>query len=181
MLKDVEAVEFEVGGTADANKTVTVGVSLDGAAAVSFTAQTSTGFARLLGVSSGVPLSTLQGGRRLKPQIAYATNASTASPTVVGTLRLYYRIRPLTVRVFDMTLYVGDSNSATAEESVDALYALERSTAPVALQDLDRDTIYVRVEDVQSTTVADLGGGQTSSRGTVRAVKVRLTEWQVSA
>lgn len=181
VLKDVEAVEFEVGGTADANKTVTVGVSLDGAAAVSFTAQTSTGFARLLGVSSGVPLSTLQGGRRLKPQIAYATNASTASPTVVGTLRLYYRIRPLTVRVFDMTLYVGDSNSATAEESVDALYALERSTAPVALQDLDRDTIYVRVEDVQSTTVADLGGGQTSSRGTVRAVKVRLTEWQVSA
>ena len=180
VLKDIEAVELEVGGTADVGKTVTVSIVPDGKTAVALSPITSTGFHRILATQNGVPMESLHGARRIKPQIAYATDASTVSPTVVGTLRLFYRTRPLTVRVFDMTLIVGDSNSATAEELVDALHDLVHSPGPVRLQDLDRDTVYVRIEAVEPTPIADLGGG-VSSRGTVRAVKVRAVEWQTNA
>lgn len=180
ILKDIEAVEWEGDGTMDANKTVTVGVSLDGGSAQTFAAVTTTGFNRQLAVSGSAPDTAFHGGRRLKPQIAYATDASASAPQVVGTLRLFYRLRSLTVKVTHLTLWLRDGGSHNAEELEEALLTAERDSGPVQVEDLDQDSPYVRVQVSQIREIEDRGGDDTSPRGSVRAADVVLTAWQVA-
>ena len=183
VLKDVEAVEIECAGTMDASKTVTVSISEAGGTYHTVgAAQTSTGSKRILAVTGGVPDTNLQGFYRPKPKIAYATNSSSATPEVVG-FRMFYRIRPLTIRVWTMTLEADDTGRlgkgngrGTAEDIEDELYALT-ANAPVEFQDLDRDVVYTRAHVVSSQLGPDRGGGTDSSRGKTRQVTVQLEEW----
>lgn len=186
VLKDVEAVEIECSGTMNANKTVTVAISEAGGTYHTVgSAQTSTGHKRVLAVSAGAPDSNLQGFYRPKPRIAYATDSSSVTPEVVGTLRVYYRIRPLTVRVWTITIAAEDvgrpgrGGRTTAEGIEDELYTLT-SNAPVKFTSLDRDALYVRVNVLSSQLATDRGGGADSSRGKTRLITLQLTEWQTA-
>lgn len=180
-LNDVEAVEFEVGGTASAGKTVTVSLSLDGGSYQSFTALTSTGFKRQLAVSSGIPDSAMQSWHRIKPKIAYATDSSSAAPQVKGTLRLFYRARPLTIRVFTITVKLpATTGRNTAEGLEEELRAFERTGTPIAVQGIDRDLDYMRVIKVDVKEVQDRGGGADSARGSERIAVLTLEEWPVA-
>lgn len=179
VIKDIEAVEFE-SDSCTANRTIIVGISIDSAAAVNLSTVTSDGFQRLLAVSAGAPLSTLQGGHRIKPQIAYATNSSSAAPQVAGPLRVWWRERPETLRVFTFGLEVADGDVHTAEELQDNLEALMENVPVLVNEDIDNDSYYVRIDKVTIREVADQGGGVDSDRGRKRFVEVQATEWAVA-
>lgn len=180
VIKDVEAVEFETEGCA-AGRTVSVYVSVDGAAAAQVgSSVTSNGFQRLLAVSGGVPSSSFHGGRFLKPEIRYATNSSSASPKVRGTLRMRYRTRPHLVNVYSFTVEVTDTNVKTNDELVDYLIT-QWGSGPVAFNDgPDQEDTYIRVDGVKVVSPTDSVGGDTSSREFRRFVQVQATSWQVA-
>ena len=183
MLKDVEAVEFTAGGDVAAGRTIIVAISLDGAAAQVLSTVSTVGHQRLLTTSAGVPDTAFQGGRNLKPEARYITGTATLTPQITSTLRVFYRIRPLTIRTWTVTLELRDDPAGeTAEEQEDTLYALVRaqSAGPVELQSWDKDTIYVRVTSMKPTEAQNRGGGADSERGSVRLVDVLLEEWQTS-
>lgn len=180
LLKDIEFIEFECGGTMDASKTVTVGIAINGGSYVDFTAVTSTGSKRQYAVDgSGVPLTTLQGANRLKPRIAYATNSTTAAPQVLGTLRVHYRTRPTMIRVLTYTFELYGTNSRTPEEMEEALRSMVYS-GPVEFQDIERDTYYVRVRDVGAAAYQPTAADSVSASDVVRTVQVTLETWSVS-
>ena len=176
VIKDIEAVEFE-SASATVNRTITAGISIDGATAVTLTAVNSNGFQRQIAVSGGAPLTTLQGGHRIKPQIAYVTNVNTAAPQVVGTLRVWWRERPETLREFSFGLEVMDGDVHTAEELADNLEALVENVQVLMDEDVDNDSYYVRVDRATVKEVVDQGGGSDSARGVRRYVEVVATEW----
>lgn len=83
MDKEVEYVEFE-SANCSATETLTVSLSVDGGTATAIGAPiTTNGYQRIR--CKGFR------GTRIKPQIAFATGAATASPSIVGNFRLIYR------------------------------------------------------------------------------------------
>ena len=191
LIWDLEAVEFESWGVT-ANLTITFGwqfeggppVQLDGATdyaaggSLNGVVDSGDGFQRLLFVDDGAdPLSTAS-GRRPKPRLTYASNVNAAAPQVVGALRLFYRLRALSVNVYSFTLELDDGHEThTAEEQQEQVLT-EWGAGPVQIAgDLDQDTYYVRVESVRVREVADRGGGEDSSRGSRRIAEVVATEW----
>jgi len=180
VIKDIEAIELETEGCAAA-RTVSVYVSLDGAAAVQVgSSVTSNGFQRLVASSGGTPATSLHGGRFLKPEIRYSTNTSATSPKVRGSLRMRYRTRPRIVEVYRFTVELEDTNIKTSDEMYDYLTS-QWNSAPVALNDgPDQLSTYVRVDDVKLVTVADSSGGDTSARGFKKYAQVEATAWETS-
>jgi len=82
--KEVEYVELET-AACSSTQTVTVSLSVDGRTAVALPAITTNGYQRI-----PVPAGHFR-GTRIKPQVAFATGASTASPKIEGNLRLIMR------------------------------------------------------------------------------------------
>ena len=179
MILDVEKVEFHTANLT-ANRTVRVGIQLDGGTVEQFAAVTSGTFQRQFAASAaGVPTAGFLGGRRLKPPIVYASNVNTAAPQVTGVLSVYVRLRLPVVRVIEATLINREDAARTPDDQTDALLTALRA-GPVELQDPDGDTFYVKVEAVPWDEAEDRGGGETSARGSVRTTKVRMVEWAPS-
>jgi len=82
--KEVEYVEFE-SADCSTTETLTVSLSVDGAAAVALPPVSTDGYQRIK-----VPEGQFR-GTRIAPQVAFATGASTTSPKIDGNLRLVYR------------------------------------------------------------------------------------------
>lgn len=181
VIKDIEAVEFETAGCA-AGRTVSVYVSLDGASAVQVGSTVSAnGFQRLLATSGGAPLSTLHGGRFLKPEIRYATNASATSPQVRGSLRMRYRTRPHLVNVHKFTVEITDTNVKSNDEMRDYLMT-QWGSGPISLDDGPEQLsgTYARINEVTVSQGRDSVGGDTSSRNFSWYATVEAVEWQTS-
>lgn len=180
VVADIEAIEFLTNSTT-ANRTVTPQISINGAAAVALTAQTTDGFHRVLASSAGVPLATLQGAYRIKPSLVYASNVATAAPQVISLVRVYWRWRPLEVTDYTWTFELEDQdNGQTAKEQETSLLALE-GTTPVAVEDQDGDAYYFRVGHVEVKELADLAGNAAAgNRKTRRVAQVEGTTWATS-
>ena len=182
LIKDVEAVEFEAGGTMDAGKTITIGVSFDGAAAVTLSAVTSTGYKRLLPVSAGVPLgATTWSGRRLKPQIAYATDAAASSPAVIGKLRVLYRGRPIQTQVVNFSIILPSEFRGQSSEEATASLMTAWGSGPVAVEDWRGDTLYYRIDSVSVSILTDTGDDRNRGAGAIMIANVHATRWPVSS
>lgn len=181
VLVDLEAIELET-QHCSVSRTVTVSTLVTypngTTATIAFPTITTNGFHRLLASDAGVPVTTLEGLIRNKPQIAYATDDSTQAPQTIGTFREFYRARPLRVRVFSVTLVLGDTGTSVTEDKEKIIEALSGRNGPVALQSWDRDTVYVRVDSVTCKEQVDRGGGADSSRGSKRIAELTMTEWQ---
>lgn len=190
-LKDVELVEFEA-DHCSLTQTITVSLAMDGVTAVALDGNRtygdgrtmngtviSDGFQRILATDdSGKPLATLS-GRRIKPLIAYATASSSAAPQLLGNFRVYYRERPLMVRVFQFTLGLAGRNEATAKEQVKRILD-EYGSGPVSLETPDGERLYVRVEAARTEEIVGEGGGQDSAQGTKWGATITATEWQTA-
>jgi hypothetical protein len=84
--KEVEYVEFESAGCS-ATQTITVSLSVNGGTASQIGgAVTTNGYQRLYAQPG------MFRGHRIKPSIAFATGASTASPSIVGKFFVHYRV-----------------------------------------------------------------------------------------
>ena len=179
MIKQLQAVEFET-DDCDANKTVTFGVSVDGAAAVTLTAVATDGWQRLLFVDgSSVPLTTTT-GKNIKPQLALATNSSSTSPKVKGPVRLTMKVRPRMTEYVDCVLAIpDDDNYAPSNKVEDDLFALEEGGTYLVENDPQMGTYYVDVERVETDygKSDDWGGGDDSARGIAKKAKVRFVKW----
>lgn len=180
MLKDLIAAEFYTSATT-AQQTVTVGFSVDGAAAQSLSVVTTNGAHRQLFVDgSGVPLSWASGAYHIKPQIALTTQ-NVATPSIVGTLKLYYRERPVMTKMLDTTLILDSSLNDGAETQITRLQALI-NTGPIAVTDYKGTTEYWRIDDVKPATVKAASGGQDNVRNNdVFVAHVHMTRWPVAA
>ena len=183
MTKQLQAIEFETADCA-AGKTVTVGVSVDGAAAVTLTAVAANGWQRLLFADgSAVPLTTTT-GKNIKPQLAFATDSSSTSPKVKGPLRLHMAVRPLLTEVVDCLLLLEDSNDTqgTSEAQEDVLFGLDEGSTVQVLEDINLDGWYANVEEVTVvTTNPQKPGAEDRSSGYTRTARVRLTRWPVAS
>lgn len=179
MIKQLQAVEFETADAA-AGKTVTFGVSVDGAAAVTLTAVATNGWQRLLFVDgSAVPLTTTT-GKNIKPQLAFSTDAATTSPKVKGPLRLTMKVRPRMTEQVDCVLaVVDDENYAPSKKVEDDLFALEEGGTYLVENDPEMDSYYVDVERVETDygKSDDWGGGDDSARGIAKKARVRFVRW----
>lgn len=181
MTKDLEAVEFE-SDDCTANLTLTFGVSVDGAAAVTLSAVTTDAQQRLYFVSGGVPLTTTS-GKRIKPQVAFATNSSSASPKIVGgKLRLYYRVRPAHVDLYSFTVVLRqDDADGPSKTKEDALIADLKDKWVHLSEGPGFERLYVKVEDVKVRTVDDRGGGKDTKNAQIRVADVRVAAWPVGS
>jgi hypothetical protein len=164
LIKDVEAWEFE-SSNATAARTITLGVTADGGSNGNYAAVTGNAFNRLLNVSAGVPLSTTS-GRRIKPQLAFATNTSTSAPQVKGQLKLTYRLRPLEVNDYTFTVILkDDSIEGTAEAQADRILGEAINQTTLFAADADGDSEYVKLVEVIISDVKSDGGDQNSGGG----------------
>jgi hypothetical protein len=181
VIKDIEKVDlYTVSCSAD--RTVTVGISIDVGAYVDFAAITSNGYQELTAASGGVPTATLLGGRTLKPRIVYASNTSAISPKVQGWIKVRYRTRPEMVNAYQFTIELNDDPvQGDAEAQQDKLLT-EWSSGPVLVGNDpgDVDSYYIRVDSVKVREVADTGGEKSSSRGSIRVADVVGTQWSTS-
>lgn len=83
--KEVEYVEFET-SSCSTTQTVTVSLAIDGGTAIAVGAPVTTNGYQRIGVVPGDFR-----GHRIKPQVAFATASSSASPKIEGNLRIIYR------------------------------------------------------------------------------------------
>ena len=187
VLADIEAVEYETDNhTANRTSQVAVQINNSGSYVNLGSAVTANGFQRALAVSSGAPLTTLQGATRIKPSITYSSNVSTSAPRVYGNLRVYWRWRPLLVKDYQFTLEVNDETSGSARTAPELEAALTTAwtSAPVLFQPPTSVTpntaTYVRVNSVKAVLVSDSGGDTTSSKGLTFNVEVAATQWQLT-
>ena len=179
VIADVEYIEGELSGTMDANKTVSVYLSLDGGAYTQIgSTQTATGFVRLLASSSGVPQSAFHGKHRIKIRIDYASNASTASPQWLGPLRMAVRTRPTEVNIYTYVLDLTEDIIDTPHGHEEFLHTLSTS-GPQEFESHDRQVLYVRVLDVQGVAMEARGNSENDSSGLARQVQLTVEEWSV--
>ena len=194
IIKDLERVEFET-SHCSATQTVTVAIAVDGGSANVISGAYSSGNVingivntdgfhdiRLIDdASPNAPLSWAT-GRRIKPELRFRTGVNTDAPRIEGTLRLYYRWRPLMVNVYTFTIRVKDDGVGTAESYSDALLAL-KANAPVLMQeDMDNDSYYVRISEAQVIEIGSIGGGKdTAGTGSYRDVKIVAETWMTTA
>ena len=194
VMKDVVAYELETSGC-NANQTVTVGASFDGATAATLTGTLvdgsgravngvikTNGWQRLLPVSNtNVPLTT-HAGRRIKPQLTYATNTAAAAPAVTGKLRVLYRPRPLIAKTLTFTVILDrEMRSGQSQREAKAQLLAEMGSAPVALEDPDGNALYVRVDGVSIAGVFDKGTHTNSGAGQVATATFHCWAWPTNA
>jgi len=183
VLADIEAVEFMT-DDCTASLTVTPKISIDGGANyISLAAQTSDGFHRVLAVNGSVPHASLQGANRIKLALNYASNVATAAPKVISPVRVYWRWRPAVLNDCEYTLELEETGAEqpTAKEQQANLITAWGS-APVAVEDPDNGSYYVRVNSVEVTERRDDGGNAVAGeRGSTRIATIRATEWRVTA
>lgn len=94
-LKGIEFIELET-SNCTANQTVTVKVSIDGGTAVQVGAPIASDGMHRIEIPKVDGRRSIT-GRRLQPQLDFATNSSSASPRVIGTIRVGYERYPLEV------------------------------------------------------------------------------------
>lgn len=185
MVMDFEFVEL-TSDDCDSNDTVTIGFSTNGG--TSYTSLTGTldysggstlngvintdGYQKVLLVdNSNVPLATAT-GRVFKPKLTLAAGAATASPKVIGKLRLTYRLRPAMVRVYQFSIVVEADRNRSAREVREDLFT-ELGSGPVKLEtDFDGSAVYVRIENVAVAY---------TSEADVITASVVATEWLTTA
>ena len=193
VIKDFEAVELE-SNDCTANRTVTLGFEVDGAAVQQLTGTSAysggatlngvvntDGFQRVLFVDdSGVPLSWAS-GRRIKPQWVFASDSTSTAPQVLGTLRLYFRWRPLMVNLYEFSVEL-DGSRGESVQNQEAQLLTEWGSGPLLVKtDVDFESYYVKVQSVNVREVRDTGGGEESPEGVVRVADVRAITWQTTA
>jgi hypothetical protein len=175
VLKDIEVVELETEDCA-IGSTVDVYLSVDGATAVQVGETVETdGFHRLVVTTE----TDLHGGRFIKPEIRYATDSSSTSPKVRGSLRMRYRTRPRTVGVYNFTVELEETNFKTGKELHEHLVT-QLNSGPVSFTDgPEQLDTYVRIDSVKVVSPTDSVGGDTSSRGFRKYAQVEATAWEV--
>ena len=174
---------------------MTVGPSFDGATAATLTGTLvdgsgravngvikTNGWQRLLPVSNtNVPLTT-HAGRRIKPQLTYATNTAAAAPAVTGKLRVLYRPRPLIAKTLTFTVILDrEMRSGQSQREAKAQLLAEMGSAPVALEDPDGNALYVRVDGVSIAGVFDKGTHTNSGAGQVATATFHCWAWPTNA
>jgi len=189
MVKDLQAVEFLSAGCAAA-RTLTVGFAMDGGAANTLTGSldhtsgatlngvvNTNGSQRILFVDdSSVPLSWAT-GIRIKPQVAFITSDATISPQIIGRFRLTYQLRALLQKVYEFVVVLDEGHPAkTAEEMQDQLLT-DWGAGPLAVEDPDGDSYYVKVESVQVQEVQETGGAPDRVPGFVRLATVTASKY----
>lgn len=180
MTKQLQAVEFETDNCAAA-KTVTFGVSVDGAAAVTLPAVTTDGWQRLVFASGGVPLTTTI-GKNIKPQLAFATDSSSVSPLVKGPLRLHMKVRPILTEYIDATLLLEPRADETPESLQDGLFSIDEGSTVLVGEDDDRDRYYVDVESVETSWLdTQKTRGEDRPNNAPRLARVRLVKWPTAS
>lgn len=193
LLKDIEAIEFE-SASCTANRTIGVALVVAGDAAQPATVTlagttagvndtiSTNGYQRRLFVdNSGVPLTTVS-SRRFYPQLTFTSNVATASPQVVGMIRVYYTLRPLLIDEITVHLQLQDDNISTAYDQALALDALQ-SAGPVLVQDdWYSNSYYVRVADLNYGPEAEDNGGSPDrpKDGGILVVTLKMHRWNVS-
>lgn len=176
---DIEAFEFEA-ASCSADKTIQMALMLDRATAQTIgSAVVSNGHKTVLAVSGGVPDTNALGGTLVRPEIRYASNVSTSSPQVLGTLRMRYRPRPKMLKVWKFSFLLedpDDSDSETLEEELMSGWG----SGPVLLEDPDQDSVYISVDSVKVDEISRGSGSADSSKGMTRVATITATEWQTS-
>lgn len=193
LIKDMEAIEVETAGctaarsiTLSCRVTSTAGtqttVTLSGAVTGVNDVITSNGRARRLWVDgSSVPLTTAS-GLRIRPEAAFLTDSSSASPIMEGVLRIYYRVRPIMANEFTAFLELDASTpGATANEQATALLNLVDQSGPVAIKDAFGTSRYVKVVKVDVTEVQDKGTGAEQKPRPVQVARVQMIEWAAAS
>lgn len=177
LIKDIEWTEFESDDCA-AGRTIQLALSIDDAAYVNIgSSVTSDGQQRAVASSGGVPSSSFHGGYRIKPRVTYTSNVSTTTPKITGgTIRIYYRVRPRTIRTFKYTLDLTGGKSKTSGEAETALRDLIYS-GPILVEDVDSNQFYARLISVSEPRMEAVGNAGESSRGNQRVVDVVFDEW----
>ena len=180
-LKDVEFVEFDAAGTLDAGKTITMALSLDDTVNT-FTATTTAGVTRLYAASSGVPTAAFQGVYRIAPRWTLASNSTTAGPRVRGPVRVYYRLRPTTVRQWNVSLKLAENSTDTPAGLEATLRAMVNAGSKL-FESLDRDItpVYVKVLSVSDVKFALTEVAEDTADGLQRYVSIELEEWTSAA
>lgn len=180
-LKDVEFVEFDAAGTLDAGKTITMALSLDDTVNT-FTATTTAGVTRLYAATSGVPTSAFQGVYRIAPRWTLASNSTTAGPRVRGPVRVYYRLRPTTVRQWNVSLKLAENSTDTPAGLEATLRAMVNAGSKL-FESLDRDItpVYVKVLSVSDVKFALTEVAEDTADGLQRYVSIELEEWTSAA
>jgi hypothetical protein len=175
VVRDLEAIEFET-QDCTVTETVTPGITIDDVdqVSVSFEPIQTSGWRRInLAALDGTPDLS---GRRIKPRFSFARGTdSSLSPKVLGPLRLFYRERPLLVRVFQLTFQLrGTPDVRSAQDQADRLQKLQGERA----QRIDGLPIdFGRVERVEIQPARDTGGGETRRRGEQRVALVQIAGW----
>lgn len=193
LLKDIEAIEFESAGCTASR---TIGISLvcsgDSAqpttvtlagttAGVNDTISTNGYQRRLFVTNAGVPLTTTT-CRRFYPQLAFTSNVATASPSIVGVLKVYYTLRPILTDVITVKLQLQASNVDNgAYDQAAALDALQNQPPVLVQDDFYGNSYYVRVDNVQYGPEQQDNGGSVDrpQAGAVMIATVKMTKWIV--
>lgn len=172
LIKDLEAVEYDVENTYDGSILASIGVSFDvDGTTVSPAVVGGDGHRRERFTSAGVPVAAAS-GRRIKPSVTFAvTGAATVTPKLIGPLVLYYHERPIQTRVVRFSVVLRETDQTTVEASEEALLAL-KGTRGYITADVDDDSGYYRFESVEVETVATTGGSPESSRGHIRIARI---------
>jgi hypothetical protein len=148
-----------------------IGQSLNGAI-------TSPGWNRILFVDDSNAPHSWASGRAIKPRATYTTGGPSAAPKLSGPLRLYYRTRPLMVRVFQYTLILKDDQRGSNEERQDKLFANLAGKPVKVAEDTDIDqNYYVRVDSVRVRDAMEGVRADGSERRVVKVAEVTATEW----
>lgn len=195
LLKDIEAIEFE-SANCTAARTITVSlvvsgdstqpttITLNGALAGVNDVISTNGYQRRLFVDgSNVPLTTAT-SRRIKPQIAFATNVSTTAPQIIGPIRLYMTLRP--IQIDEYTVYVQletRADGATAYDQIQELSNLQEAGPVLVSDDWWGNSYYVRVSDVQIPPAqldSPTGSPDDPQRGAVYVVPVKMAVWNTT-
>lgn len=175
-LKDIEFVEFEAAGTLDASKTITPTLVLDGVANA-MTAVVTAGVARLYAAAAGVPTAAFQGIHRIAPQWALVSNSAFFGPMLRGPFRVYYRLRPTTVRQWTVSVLLKDDGRDTPAGYEASLRAMINAGSQL-FEDLDRNSsVYVKVLSVSDGAEFMTEGSEDDGDGLQRYVSVALEEW----
>lgn len=163
LIKDVRSIEFET-SHCTANQTITVSINIDGTTTtLSGTlgyngAVTSNGFHRLLMVNDSSAWLSAMSGRRIKPQIAFATNTSSDAPRIEGILKVSYQARPVLAKDYAFSLVLDEKNPKKTAEELKNQLLTEWGAGPVTMQEDDDGRSYtVRVTDVAVTQAKDTG------------------------
>lgn len=186
VIGDIEAIEFTTEGCS-AGVTVQPKISIDGGASyVSLgSAITTNGNQRVLAVSGGAPLSTLQGAYRVKPALTYASNAEGSAPRTISKVRVYWRWRPLLTKDHEWQLdleQVGEAGSNPEEQAAQLAAEFARGPVLVLEDEAGAGNYYVRVNSVTVQPVVNEQGDSPASivRNVVLRATITATEWPLA-